>query len=250
MEQVYKAPNAEFKIVVIKGPNDNWDHPVVREMFHKIVSLKLRGYGKEYPYGVMCLDTTDFICDHLAICQVTEGDELKPVLAYKSIELSRAETFKLPFSLLTLVQHSARPEDVKTISKKIEEAKTNNHTLRYCSAYTIDPEIRFDKAGTRWLQRLMGGMHANFHLTEKTGESTLLGVTQFKVDKMFETWGYKKISEDYNLKSLNNTMVGMLSLTKFSDFALSLAEEFKAIWDERIEIGTGQQQIGEEKKAA
>ena len=94
---------ASLKIVTIEPLYDNWNNFLARDLFGQIVDVKLKGFGAHYPYGVMPIDTSDFISTHHLICQERDG-ELEVLSAFKTVDLNKAITHNLTFPALSLVK--------------------------------------------------------------------------------------------------------------------------------------------------
>ena len=96
MNNVFPIHRRKLKIVVLEAPYDSLKEKHAPDIFGKIISLKLQGYGPEYPYGTMPVDTNDFIATHLAVC-VEDGSELKPIMAYKTVQQRKCRAHGVQF---------------------------------------------------------------------------------------------------------------------------------------------------------
>ena len=86
-----------YQLVILDCPYDTWDSQETRELFVKVVGLKLKGYLMSYPYGTLPVDTNDFVGTHHLICEKLDGQWV-PVMGYKSITLSRCKQHQLTIS--------------------------------------------------------------------------------------------------------------------------------------------------------
>lgn len=232
-----------LRLVIIDNPSRNWGNPLVRDLFHKVVGLKLKGYGKEYEQGVLPIDTTDFIGTHLTICQ-ERGGALEPLIAYKSISLERCREYQpnLPFPVLAMTQVASAKDHEEYVRRKIEECIRTGKGLRYCSAYTIQPEVRENRILVQRLKQMLVAVQINFLRMTQTHESLLMGAMRFKVDQMFRSWGYKDIELDgrtlppFNVKSIFDQPAMLLRLEEFNDEVLKHLETYAELWKNRIEV--------------
>ena len=73
-----------IRLVVIDCPYESWHAPFPRELFAKMVDLKLRGFKSHYSHGVLPLDTTDFlmnaisaVMDHAYVSSITPASQFQ-----------------------------------------------------------------------------------------------------------------------------------------------------------------------------
>lgn len=232
----------KIKLVTLECPYDSWGDGVTEVLFSRLVQLKLKGYRAEYPYGVLPVDTTDFVCTHHMAC-IEVDKELYPVMAYKSIAWDRLKTHSLPFPLVSLLKVCGTQEHLLAVQKVIQECEAANKNLSYDSSWTIDPEIRKDEVFKPLLRQIMNTMHVYFHKEYQTDEILSLGSTRFKMEKLFEYWGYKLI--DYMGKTLstfdvpsyfNENVVLIHQKNGFSEQAKNDSKKYEELWNNRILI--------------
>ena len=95
-----------LEVVVLERPVDTWDSPVTAEFFHKTMSMRLRGYGRKYEYGLLPVNTADFIADHIVIGERSTG-VFRPVTGWRSISEGTCHQFGLEFSAFRIKEHDA-----------------------------------------------------------------------------------------------------------------------------------------------
>lgn len=232
-----------LRIVLLEGSVFHIRDPRCKELFNKLVGLKLMGYGAEYQYGVLPSDSTDFIGTHLIICEEKENGELIPLAGYRSINLKQCDIFRLPFPPLVIAQTSQAPEHEKYLLNLIEEARRTGQNVRYCSSYTIDPKTRENRVLTQKLKNIICGMQVHFLRESSTHVSLVCGAVKFKVDKMFAVMGYEGIrsAEGQTLPTFfQHSLFGaealMMRMGQFSEQCLAWAAECKELWDNRIHL--------------
>ena len=232
----------KIKLVTLECPYDTWGDGITETLFSRVVQLKLKGYKAEYPYGVLPVDTTDFICTHHMAC-IEVGKELYPVMAYKSVTSDRLKTHSLPFPLINLLKYCGTKEHLIAVQDIVTKCELNNKKLSYDSSWTIDPEIRKDLSFKPLLREIMNTMHVYFHKDNGTDEILSLGSTRFKMEKLFDYWGYKLI--EYMGKSLatfdvptyfNENVVLIHQSNGFSKSANTDAKKYETLWEEKVVI--------------
>ena len=232
---------SDIQIVVLDSPIRVWEDPQSREIFEKIVSLKLEGYGSKFNSNILTLDTSDFYGTHLAICRKVDG-KLEVISAYRSVELNRYREYGHDFGILSIVKKSGSLTHVRYLNNLIQEVDQKNQSMRYCSSYTVKPSLRKDPESSALLKDLLTMMVVNFYRDSKTDIGLMLGVIRFKMDQVQWGFGSEPVSENgvqlpnfYN-STLDNTENTLNIYRKPSESALKLAEKYEHIWENRIEI--------------
>lgn len=227
----------KFRMVVLECPYDTWDDPLAQEMFSKMVSLKLAGYLKEYPYGALPLDTTDFIANHLLLC-VEEKGGYEPVMASRAVSLERCDTHRLGFSPLNLMKVLGKADHEKAIQSLIDRSRKEGSALSYSSSLTVRPDFR----GNKEIQTLLRATHVLYHREYGIPTSIAGGVVRFKADLTLGSVGYEPLSLDG--KQLDPVEVPFvwgestrfLVMNKISAAGNKVADENREVWDNRIVI--------------
>lgn len=231
---------SKLKFVVLGSPYDTWSNPLTEKLFARLVGLKLAGYGHEYPYGVLPLDTTDFVADHLIICDEDEQG-LKPIVSIKSTSLAQCRAHKLPFPALTLMQLVKKNEHANVIEQIMAQSEKNGTDLRYVGSWTIDPNERGNKEWGDVLRELFTAIYVSFHLENKS-QTIAGGTLRFKVDKYIQWLGHEPLLMDGHQLStvpvfhLNGEENLFTHLKSFSFESRSIAKKWQKLWDERIVI--------------
>jgi hypothetical protein len=231
-----------LRLVLMESPYDSWNHPLTESLFGKTIGLKLKGYGRAYPYGVLAADTTDLISDHLLVCDETDQG-LKPLFGLKSVPLDRCEFHRLAFPGLSVVEASDAPLHCRAVNKIIWDAKANNVDLRYAGSMTIHPDETGDKDWSRTLRELFTTMYVNYHLSLPRRVETLAGGTlRFKVEQYIHSLGHRPIELNgevlgpVQIAHLAREKVQWTHLKEFSLEARQIARKWKEKWENRIHI--------------
>lgn len=235
--------NNSVKLVVLRNPSECWNDPILgaqcRDMFAKMVGLKLAGYSSRYGKSTLPLDVYDFFSTHLLLCKDYNG-QLEPILGYKSVTYSECELYHQPLPLVATFESCKAKKHLLALQELI--AQYSGRNIRYCLSYTILPKERQDKAFNTILKEMMAAVFVHFIRETQTDLATLCGVTKFKVDQMFMSWGYEPIQ--YKGKALPPYMNIVVEtealacfLRKFSPYAESMAQKYQDMWDSRVEVG-------------
>lgn len=231
-----------LRIVVLDNAWMKWSNPEVREFFCKIVGLKQAGYGKEYPESVLPVDASDFVGTHFAVC-IDGRNGLEPVMAYRSITKARADAYTQTLGGLHFVQSLGAIEHEQAIKNILEDCERRGVNISYDSSWTIRPDIREDRELTLHLREIMQAMHTLYHAGSEVPEVIAVGATRFKMERLYEYWGYNALS--LNGKELSRLTAPshagseaiVFHLAKIADRAVEDAHRFRSMWDERILLG-------------
>lgn len=231
-------PNDSFRILVLDCPYDSWETPETKEWFGKIIELKLKGYRREYPYGVLPMDTSDFIATHLIIAKDSEAG-LEPVMAYRSVSQDRCQKHSISLPVLSLMKQLAAAEHAAEIQKIIDHCASEKTRLCYASSLAVAEEY----AGHPELKEILKMVNVCHTREDKVSEILAGGVLRFKMDRFYSFMGYNKLAHNGSpLEALKipfacNELTGFFHLKEFSDEAKEIAKKYEYLWAERIILG-------------
>lgn len=217
-----------------------------RDIFSKILRLRLIGYGFEYPDFVIPCDTSDFFGTHIAVCRELAGDQLEPVMSFKMLSLSRSTRFRQTFFATALANESTDGTHQRVVAAILDAAKKNAHDVGYCCSWTIHPEIRANKPLVAALRDSVYIAHGKWQQENNVPEMLIAGVVRFKTPAYQQTIGYEPLTlNDVQLapiaqKSLNGEPVAMLHMKNMSALTQAFAAKLGYLWDNRIEFSAEQ----------
>jgi hypothetical protein len=226
----------KIQIVVLSNPVSTWDDPTTRDLFFQLISLKLKGYGRAYPDGVIAVDSIDFIADHLLLCEQRRDGGLRVLMGYKSVLHSRCEHYHLPFPALPLLKSSKADQYIPKIEKILEDAKNRKEELAYSSSWTIDEHAQKNRELNRYLRKLFTTMIIGYHRDYNIPQWMTCGVVRFKTDEYFDFLGGKALTDAFPQYSLEGEPVRMFHIVKHSEQALASAAENEQVWKDRLYI--------------
>ena len=223
----------KLQIVVLERPIDTWSDPFTTLIFSKLVEMKLAGYAAHHPYGSLAVDKTDFFGDHILVGDVSSGDFV-PITGWRSVTLDACKLFKNEFSAIAAARKSA--PHVEYVEHLL--ASNPGKNIRYCSAYTINPNIR-DRNILVQIKPLLAAMGYWFYKTDRTDISLLVGNVTAKVDRMFESLGYQPLEWNGEVLpsfpiAFYDMEVRMFKLGEPTDLAIESATQYHELWERRI----------------
>ncbi len=230
-----------LQVVVLDCPYNSFSSPTTQKLFGKFVNMKLTGFLREYEHGILPLGSYDFIGTLIMLCEKKDG-ELEPVFCFKSTNIERVKYFNLPFELLEWF-HSAAEKNHETVVRGIlEKAEKENINVGYNSSWTIDPKWREVAELKLLAKELSVALFVNYYQSRSIQEILIGGVKRFKVDQIQGFLGFEYLK--YNGEVLppieawfaKNEKAILMHLTRFSEDAQSIADQYSKLWNERIEI--------------
>lgn len=233
---------AQIRFVILESPYDSWGDPRTEELFARMAGLKIRGYGAEYPYGTLAIDTTDLISDHLLICE-ERPTGLHPILGNKSVSLRKCEAHHLPWPGLSVLEESGAHEQAEAVRQIMADAKSAGQDLRYAGSWTMDPAERKKRAWTVFLIRdLFTAIYTSYYLSLPRTEVLTGGTVRFKVDSYAKWVGHTSLMKNgaelgpVNVAHLAGESVLWTHLREFSLDARRVAKQYEDLWANRLHI--------------
>ncbi len=248
----------ELRVVVLEYPTHILSEATPQALLSNLLALRVRGYGKEYPEGVLPLDTYDFIGTHLMVCREENG-RLVPISGFRSVFLSTCDFHRLPFPALELIRTAGGATSHEWAVRKIlKSCRDEGVSISYESSWTIQPEVRKDRELTNYIRDMLTAVMALHQRDAKVTQSLVCGVLRFKTDQFFKGMGFIPLDfmgstlPELHQASLFGETVVMMHRKKVSEHALMLSEKFESHWANRICFGPSQadSEIVPLKKAA
>ncbi len=246
----------DLRIVVLKCPYANWDDTEARDLFTKMISLKLKGYQSRYRFGVMPVDGTDFVTDHILICKPV-GRELVPLLGAKSLGVDICETFHLEFTPEAFFRKAGNPTQLEALQGVLNDLRAKDRRASYFSSWTMDLDVKKDAELTRFLKDLFVAAGVGTFREEGITDLFGIGLPKFKTDTYFFEWGFERLEHrgapapNFVLPNFGNLDAVLMHLKAFSPRANQLVERFTREWETRLTVGNSvRTMVNEAQKAA
>ena len=231
-----------LQIVVLESPYDTWDNPLVGDLFRDLIGVKLRGYGREYPYGVLPVDASDLISTHMAVCRKTDGGGYRPLMGFRWTSLQKSRLHHIAYSGLSLLQQANAPDHVEALEKIISDADKRGVDICYTGSLSIEPAERTDKERSRFFRELLTLMFVSYQREDGFSEMMSGGTVRFKMEKWLAMVGHVSLTKSnlelgpINVKHLAGELVQVMHLKEFSFVAKKIAKKWQHLWDERLVI--------------
>ena len=231
---------SELKLIILENPYDLMEKSQVRDLFSRMVELKVKGYRHEYDYGVMPVDSTDFIANHIMICLESE-EGFKPVCAYRSLSLQRSMAFKAQFPALALAKERGSSALVREVQEMIDFSLANGRGLSYDSSWTVDPELRKERKNNRIFLELLMALCVLYHRDYNLPDWITAGILRLETHEVFYRMGLVPFENDPVIKhpAVHDEEAIFVKLKENSEAALEMAEKYKALWKERVVYAAG-----------
>lgn len=229
----------KLKLVTLDYPVKIWDDPKCTHYFQKILSVKLKGYYKEFDLDILPIDTTDYIAIHQAVC-IQEELALRPIMVFKTIPLSRCQTHRVVFPVLAMTRAAQALEHSAHIADIIKAANMNRKELGYSCCWTVDPQFRKDREFARQLREVTMAVYMHTHRNYNIDEHLVSATLKFQTDKLFHDYGHRKlIRGGKELPSIKVAHVfdeeaAIMYVRKFSKYAEGVYQKWSFLWEENL----------------
>ncbi len=234
----YKEIANNLQVIVLESPYDTLYSEEGKQLFSRLMELKIKGYTAIHGRGVMPFDTTDFIATHIIIAN--KSDPMNNILmSYKSTSFMACKKYNVPFPFLTLLKTSHK-ECLSEMENILLKCESKGEDLSYDTGWTINPEVRDNKKLQSFLKEIVPCLVVHHHDFYKIPHWVTLGILKIKTDQYFFKMGAREISSHPILKHpyLHNTEARAVIAEnhQYSEFTMNMAKEFKFLWDQRITI--------------
>ena len=227
-----------LRIVILNCPYDTWEEAQTRDLFGAMAALKLRGYRDDYAYGVLPLDTTDFVGCHYLLCE-DRPDGLQPIMGCRMVSLDRCRVHRLPFPALTLAAMADAPRHAEAMRGIVERCERQGIGIVYDGSWTIDPQTRRER---RLLHEIFTAMFVMVHDAYAIRETIAGAVLRLKTARYLSSWGYRPLELDgaplppVAVQPLLGEPVTLMHLREFTASARTVADRYRALWERRLII--------------
>lgn len=229
-----------LRAVVIDCPIKHWNHPIVRQMFHKMVNLKLIGFRSKMPDNYLPVDTSDYIGTHIMVCRENGNGELHPIMAFKGISLERCHQYGQQFAGRSCISSAHSDLHKMALEQYIESSIEGGHALAYTSSFAVDPDL--DRGAKLEAMKLLFPLVALYRLDFGISRLLALGSIKTKTNVTFRKLGFHPLVHagemipPVNIPAFQNERFEAMAMEHPSVECESSANAIQAWWDARIEI--------------
>ncbi len=236
---------SKFRVIVLRCPYDNFYNPMVRDLFPKIAQLKIKGYQKEYPYGVLPFDASDFIATHILLCEDLKTG-LKPIMGFKSVTLERCDLHKINFPIFGMLKSNDKTDiHEESVLKLVQTYRERGiaHRLAYNGSFTIDPDFRASEKVKKEIWGIATTLVVKYYEEYFIDHVIAVCATTFKVDRYKRYLGWINLNDafgnelpSYKCYALSEAPLKVMHVTEVSEAAKSDALKYIDLWNKRITI--------------
>jgi hypothetical protein len=232
----------QYQIIVLKSPYHLMGIESVEKTFINICKFKIDGYLREYPSGVLPLDTSDFIANHIILCE-KGTDSFEPIMGFKSITLQTCDNHRIPFPMIGMLKSiddtSAHLSYFETLLNKYR-LENKAHSIAYNGSFTVHARKRSDPNFHKILWDMVSFLLASYYISEKIENVVAVAATKYKVDhrKTERGWDYiehnSKRLGSYRANSLFDAELIPMQIQGLDIKCQKDKERYKFLWDQRI----------------
>jgi hypothetical protein len=218
---------------------------LAREIFGKILGVRLNAYLQDYGEGVFPLGKEDFLSELVIIC-IKDKLSLEPVYSFKITMLDTCNSFNIPFPIASMLQERyGKSKEFKTIQDFLAQKLKNNAKLAYFGSRSKSIELPWNKESAGLLYH--AGVSALVNCCDSFGidEFILFAMLNNGAFKYCEMLGMERVLKDpVIIDSLASSEGYVMNKIRFSSEALDVAGKYSSFWEKRIHIAaTGKVQL-------
>lgn len=246
----------KYNIIIIYNTYDLYDKDAkVRQYLSDTWSMKLRGYQKYFPYGVLPIDHYDFLCHHILI---QDRKTKKILLGCKSITQANCDLYGYQMPIKEhLIGHNILKYEkhIKSIEDWIKSCQNRGQDFGYSCGFTIDPDLK--KEEKLLLTNMFYLLFYHFYKSYEIG-NIIQGISvRFKLDLAQSEIGFDYLRDENHIlpivktESYDNVESYIMTLSNygFKEEHIEKSQVINKLWDEREEF-IGIQKLDVIKKAA
>lgn len=237
-----KKINPRLKIIELKCPYASYkDDESVRKFYELMVCLKLEGYFSRHRRGCQPVDDSDFIADHVLICEET-AEGLIPLLGSKFLPRDICQNNNIDFTIAKLMQDISFTQHYEYIALETMRAFNERKRVSYHGSWTMHPDINKHPIRNQ-LKDIFAAISVHYCNDQGINELYGIGLPKLKTDTFFYNWGYERakrgasILEEFPVKFLHSMPGVLMHLKNFNEFANQLAHEYRSLWENREVVG-------------
>lgn len=232
---------SSYRLVQMDSPFEQWDDPLIRQLFERTMTLRINGYGRKYPSGVIPFDISSWYASHFLLCEDSEG--FQPVMGFQRVTLEQYRKHYAPFAPLTSCKQAGRAEHIRAMEELVAQADDRPEKLSYTGGFTVDPKLRANRELVGELCSLMVVLHYFFHREAGEGHEIVTAPTiRFNIDSLLSPYGFLPLVDpgeegdksDVSFASYAGEKVRFMGVKTFNREMIQLAERYQSLWDNRI----------------
>jgi hypothetical protein len=234
VSEIFKSP----RLVVMRSAYEAWDEPGMPEFFHEMVRLKRLGYGRNYPVGVLPVDTTDMIAHHVLLLDEGRDGRPRALMGYKSTNLSACDAYNLTFPGMSLVRSAGADLHARAMERIVRRCRTEGRDLAYLGSWTVDPEVE-SPALKQALREIFLSTYCLLYETQGVSEVVIGGTLRFRTEHVFRRLGHqplawrRKALPTIRVAHLMGEEVQVMHARRFNEELRPVVERWRYLWEAR-----------------
>jgi hypothetical protein len=232
----------KYRVVILDRPVAGWGDPLVQELFAKLVTLRLSGYGARYAQSVLPLDTNDFISTHIMLCTESERG-LLPRMAYRHTSFEQCAAFGLPFPVLAPMLAVGATRHAHIVRDTLARCERERKAVDFVGSWTIDPAVRSDRNMFRELWEITIALCASHNREHRVAEAFGGAVVCLRTERLLGACGLRPVLDEgaplppVGIPHLRGEQILLMHRTGIPDEALALADKWRWLWEGKVIAG-------------
>lgn len=236
---------SDWQMFIFETPYDYFeDNLFARQLLCDSWAMKLRGYKKYFPYGVLPIDHLDFIATNIVCAKKDQSsDSYIPLMGVKNLTLEKCNQFNLEFPIfkhLFCGETEKYAEHIKAIENWSLQYEPKD--ISYSMGFTIEPTLKKDDK--KILTELGWAIFYLFY-NDYNISNVIHGVSKtFKLAEKSKDIGFEYLNNVHGrlpsvtTKTYNDveSEVMTLNLNNLNDEFIIQTQIFENLWNNRMVI--------------
>lgn len=256
ISSLLESLNRKLRIVEIDYFYDHLADPKHQAFLGKIAHFKIHSYQADYPYGILPFGAHDLIGTHLLLCEEEDNGNLEPLVGLKAVTLNQCERFGLSFPALQMIAEDPKAKSLyQEVEKWLIDASQNNREVGYFGSWTVRPDFRKKKIGTKICTYLTAALGNFWSRERQISHLIAFAIKSHNIGKFHKFLGFHPLSKDgvplpgcLPRSFFGETLEVSVTETGMSEETRQIALDIQKLWDTRVQIVS--QKNTQEKEAA
>lgn len=230
-----------YTLIILDNIYDSIESKIVEEMLYLLFKAKKNGYSSRQTDRFLSICGDDMIGTQIAICRNHDG-VMTPISMAKIISSDVFERYNIEHTMISAIRGFCTESYEEKLKNYINQLHKTAGITTYSGGFTINREALSGPQEIEVLKEIYCGIHTLIHQHKRVHTVFGYGSPRLKTDKLFETWGVRKLELDGELplvapKAFNfqEYYPMYVKVSDFSLYARQMAKKYMSLWEQRID---------------
>lgn len=222
----------KLKLIILEQPYYCLDSSFVRDIYSKILDMKIRRYRQDYVDGVNPIGVDDLFSTHFVLCE-EKGKEFFPILALKYVMNKDCKKFHSHFVISEITK--SLPDVNYVINKEIDDNSA------YVSSLAVSPDYQHNPRALVHSKSFICMAILKYLERAKPSNLFVLAATRNSSYRLIESLGFIPLTDDLlEVPSYDDELVYIEKYVDMTKPARIKASSIESLWISRIDINNSQ----------